>query len=41
MVKDNNPETIKAKKMKEKLEFEEIRGDKDMNYWIKYNRRFG
>ena len=25
----------------QRLEFEETRGDKDMLYWIKYNRRFG
>ena len=25
----------------ELLEFEELRGDKDIDYWIKYNMRFG
>lgn len=25
----------------ELLEFEEKRGDKDINYWIKYNMKFG
>ena len=25
----------------ELLEFEELRGDKDVDYWIKYNMRFG
>ena len=23
------------------MEFEEKRGDRDLKYWIKYNRRFG
>ena len=27
--------------MKELLEFEELRGDKDINYWINYNIKFG
>ena len=41
MIKEDSQEQIQVAKVKERLEFEEQRGDKDIYYWIKYNRRFG
>ena len=34
-------ELIKARQVMELIEFEELRGDKEIDYWIKYNMRFG
>ena len=33
--------TKKAKQIMELIEFEELRGDKEIDYWIRYNMRFG
>ena len=41
MIKENSYEQIQVSKVKEKLDFEEQRGDRDLANWIKYNRRFG
>ena len=41
MTVEDASELKKAKTAMEIFEFEELRGDKDTDYWIKYNMRFG
>ena len=41
MVADESKERLEVLKISERLEFEELRGDKDIKYWIRYNRKFG
>ena len=41
MANSEADEVIKAKQVMQLIEFEELRGDKEMDYWIRYNIRFG
>ena len=41
MVQGDHNEHEKARKLMEIIEYEELRGDKELNYWIRYNMRFG
>ena len=41
LLAEDSLESINAKKFQELLEFEEIRSDKDLIYWMNYEMYFG
>ena len=41
MIRSDSHEQVQVTKVRDRLDFEEERGDRDLAYWMKYNRRFG
>ena len=41
LLSEGSIESINAEKFQELLEFEEIRSDKDLIYWMNYEMKFG
>ena len=41
MADGESQELRNVREVMERIEYQELRGDKDLDYWIRYNMRFG